>query len=418
MVNDIALINNIGLLYEKNVVLYGASIRGEQTLEQLKRLGLMAEAFCDSDSGKWGTVLKNVPIVSPAMLREMDAKEGRNIIISSAYVNEILGVLDSLDLKKSSVFTVFGLNYSLVFQRDSRFLGEEAKEGIAVFLKNRNLRSQMEFHQAAVNKAEELLEKIENGEAPVVVYSCGKTGSRSVYDSLLADGQDAMHIHYLNIDNILNDWEKSELGDYRERIRNSGIKLVTMVRDPVARDCSEYLYDMRDSMHRVSNAFPFLKDNIYDSFERIYGTEGHLYEAELFKMTENMDFERHGKMFDWFSFEFKNILGIDLFDYPFDKEQGYTVIDSGRIQVMLIKLEKLDSLEKEIAEFTGSKTFHLSRTNTGEDADTGYGYREFMKNISFSDQYLDRYYHDNPYFDWFYTGKEKQMFYRKWKSRA
>jgi len=76
----------IDILKKKTVVLFGASVLGISTLEQLKQMNIEVHYFCDNDSSKWKKDYYSTTIISPNELMKC-----RNvaIIITSMYEKEI-----------------------------------------------------------------------------------------------------------------------------------------------------------------------------------------------------------------------------------------------------------------------------------------------------------------------------------------
>ena len=66
-----------------------------------------------------------------------------------------------------------------------------------------------------------------------------------------------------------------------------------------------------------------------------------------------------GAVFEWFNVELKEPLGLDIYQYEFDKMRGYQIIEKDNIELLLIKLEKLDEF--------------LPHSPVGDDAKQIYG---------------------------------------------
>ena len=122
----------------------------------------------------------------------------------------------------------------------------------------------------------------------------------------------------------------------------------------------------------------------------------------------------YGYSFGWYDDEFKNKLGIDIFEQPFDKEKGYTIYKKGSVEIFLYRLENLNSLESEMQSFIGRDDFKLLHTNNAEEKNISFIYKELKEKHQFPKGYIKLYYDDNERMDYFYTKEEQRQFLEKW----
>ena len=109
------------------------------------------------------------------------------------------------------------------------------------------------------------------------------------------------------------------------------------------------------------------------------------------------------------------MFGIDVFEYPFDKEKGYSIIKKDNIEVLLMKLEKLNGLEQIIGRFAGAPHFKLINANIGEKKQYAYLYKDVKDTMKIPREVFDFYYKGNPRMDHFYSEEEKAAFLKKWE---
>ena len=70
----------------------------------------------------------------------------------------------------------------------------------------------------------------------------------------------------------------------------------------------------------------------------------------------------------WFDNELKRHFGVDVYQYDFDKERGYSTIQKGDVEVLIIKFEKMKEVgEKCIGEFIGDTNFKINDYNISKD---------------------------------------------------
>lgn len=127
-----------------------------------------------------------------------------------------------------------------------------------------------------------------------------------------------------------------------------------------------------------------------------------------------INFYPHSIPLDWFNIRYSPFLGIDVYEYPFPKEQGYLIINKDNLDLLILKLETSDSVkEKAIANFLGLEEFKLVKTNVGEDKNYRDMYIEFKQNIKLPLSYAEDMC-SSKYFNHFYTEEEIKKVYSRW----
>ncbi len=275
---------------------------------------------------------------------------------------------------------------------------------------------------------------------PVLVFQVGKVGSASIVNSLTKAGIYALHVH--SIESFLQFNYKSSLPPFRftededRYIRDKfakmkKLRIITAVREPIARDLSQFFQKFGElsEMFRTYNMIG--DEDLYDtclkyldtSISSIYepGTQEILPKYKgLFRnggsfRSHVLSGIQHGKLFDWFDLELKSVFGVDVYDYPFDKEKGYVIIENENVDVLVYRLENLNDLEGVIGDFVGCGTdFRLESRNISSERVYGDFYNEFRNRLRLPQEYIDFYYKGNPRMDHFYSEDEKQQFLSKW----
>jgi hypothetical protein len=124
----------------------------------------------------------------------------------------------------------------------------------------------------------------------------------------------------------------------------------------------------------------------------------------------------YGHQFNWFDNEIKAVLGIDVYKHPFNREKGYSIIKQDNIEVLVLKLEKLNTLESVIGEFVGVSDFKLVNINEANSKPVKYLYKNVRESIKLPRKIFDFYYKDNPRMNHFYTKEEQAEFLKKWEN--
>lgn len=246
------------------------------------------------------------------------------------------------------------------------------------------------------------------GEETVLIYQMGKVGSTSLELAL----SDVNHFHtlYDNPPCYIHRERRSRfrhflkmMGSALKRLlirRRKRVKIVSLVREPYGRNVSMFFQDLPYWMIKYQEI------NRYDSREEglgfLFDTFNEVYDHRYFD--------------SWFDRELKRLTGIDIFTHPFDRERGCQVICQGRYEVMLIKLEKMASLQSEIEAFVGYP-FEMRQSNVGEQKWYACLYREFRERYTPANAYLEGLY-DTRTVRHFYSDEEIEGFRQKYLGRA
>ena len=86
--------------------------------------------------------------------------------------------------------------------------------------------------------------------------------------------------------------------------------------------------------------------------------------------------------------------------------------------MLLIKTEKLNSLENVIGIYTECDSFRLVNCNIGKLKEYRFAYEQFVNEYEIPDDFVRYYYHENSRMDHFYTEEEKAEFLKKWRKKA
>ena len=402
MINELELIENIDILFESKLILYGAGQVGKKTYIQLREAGIEVSYFCDSESSKWGMVHDGIEVIPPEKLRELDSQGDIVIIIASraSIAIQIMDTIEKLDLRTSNILTLFGLEILFVQNanslrinsryRDFLFASEKWKKELAI-LREKDLQ--------IVRHTEYPLETND-----ILIYSSHKVGSMSVLDSLIDIGLTHTKIHYL-VDHPfvsgLKEIYKTSLGKIKKLDK---IKIITLVREPLAREYSLFFQYLgtNSAYFYMSNGDSLIESCVKSMQSSVFGS------IEIRPS--------YGLQFDWFDHELKAAFDIDIFQYPFDKDLGYSIIKDGNVEILVMKLEKLNTLESIIADFVGAPHFKLINSNEGSNKIYKHLYKNVREVIKIPREVIDLYYKDNSRMSHFYTEEEKVGFLKKWEN--
>lgn len=222
-------------------------------------------------------------------------------------------------------------------------------------------------------------------ESNILIYQMGKVGSTSLELSL----PNAKHLHtlynnppcYIKQESFFKKplkWLSNRFGDILRKSsiqKRKKIKIISLMRDPYSRNISMFFQDMPYWMikHEEFSYYDTREEGLkflYETFEKSYD---HFY------------FDR------WFDEEIKKLSGINIFNYPFDKNRGYRIIKDKNFEILLLQLEKMDDLVDEISDFINYK-IKIKSTNISTNKWYAPVYNSFKKNYDPAPDYLDSLY--------------------------
>lgn len=258
----------------------------------------------------------------------------------------------------------------------------------------------------------------------------GKVGSTSIVRSLspLKKHRSIYHSHLLTWDRIREteiDRKKYFLSDrhshlqrpwknafIRKQIEKGFVggkwKVISLVRDPVARNISTFFensevsYSDETSKYSVSSEYYGFKDVVCtpDNIDDLISTYFNKF--------------KHDSPLTFFDNEIKKVLGFDIYDTIFDKENGYSIYHEDYFDLMIIRLEDLNNIaQSAFKKFLDIDNFVLTNANIGSQKKYAEIYKRMKKFIRFPDEYIDKFY-SSKFIKHFYTNSEIENFRNRW----
>jgi hypothetical protein len=247
----------------------------------------------------------------------------------------------------------------------------------------------------------------------IIIHQMGKVASTSVKASLegQVSGRPIYATHFMNSTRLQNHMRTLKSADQEiprhliasqyleKKIRSAqghNWKIVTLVRDPVARNISAFFQNIGD----FSPSF----------FHEMHS--GTLSMSEL--VTVFLNEYRHEIPLKWLDLEIKDVFGIDVFSSEFPKARGYKIYENHRYSLLLLKVEKLgECFEEAFQQFLGTPRCEMLAQNVGAEKDYGDYYKRFKSKIRLPSEYLDEMYH-SKLCRHFYSKDERDMLRAKW----
>jgi hypothetical protein len=257
---------------------------------------------------------------------------------------------------------------------------------------------------------------------PVLVYQMGKVASQTVVATLVHAGLSSpiFHIHVLSDEPMEDDerryranWTKDGTASHlwtsqyvKHRLETepeSRWRIVTLVRDPVARNVSMFFQVSQHWLAAEQQRARYLDD-----------PGAFLGELRL-RFLET--FAGHGFPERWFDSELRHFFGVDVYQEPFSPSRGYRIYEDGRARVLLIRVEDLrrcaaDAFRDYFGLEIGDRIQDVNIASEKHYADI---YRRFVASVEFPVTYVTEMY-GSRYARHFYTDEELAAFRRRWTS--
>ena len=410
---DLDVIRSEDTLRGRELVLWGASYKGWYVYNMLKEIGIKIAFCCDSDPNLWGKEFDELVILSPYELKELSLKNPLVILAASmAYYKPILANLHMIMPGEYDIVSYFAISNLFRFHYERLFLNRYIVDKFRLDAmqcreeRNRYILSFLNGMMCA-----------ENGD--IFILQPGKVGSSSLRVELQERGKRVMHIHNIVFpDHILDEFYRDVWNTGLEHLREKKIKYITGVREPIARDVSAFWQSFSEKNVARGDLTTIQNPDLLEMFLTYQGLirEGTQAMNQACGQTTPVVWNNE---FDWFDKQFKEGLGIDIYQYPFDKEAGYQIIETEKCSVFLFKLERFDDVYDKIIQFA-TEGVHTSvdvrRENRGDQKWFSFTYKDFVKKVRLDTKYVNAYYKDNSKMDHFYTEDEKLEFLRKWEA--
>ena len=242
----------------------------------------------------------------------------------------------------------------------------------------------------------------------IFIYQMGKVGSTSINAALIRNGVGVKQIHCYKLFNMYNLNEprlinvlfhkiSSHLYKLAFFLRKKNMKIITLMRDPVARNLSAEFHELDTILNKY---FKEDASRRYNSIEKCILESMNLYVNKAMP-------------FSWFKDELEYFTNVNIFDYSFDKNNGYSIYEKGKYKILVLTCEKLKDNVNVIKDFVGLNELELINQNVGKNKWYSFIYNEFRRNYSISMDDCETYY-NNDIVKFFYNQDTILSFKQNW----
>lgn len=378
-------------------ILCGASVFAK---EVIKESGILFQYVCDNDESKAGKLWEGAEIIHYNLIEKLISQNGVCMFLANRYASGTVKKLEKYFNMPG--FKLYG------------FISDDFQVT--------EITSMMDYYEKCnlikytMGKIASMIPCKGSIDGKVLIYTMRKVGTTSIHRAVERSlGSPQLFLHTMFDETEYRD-EVKKLLDMTPRFpyyevvpelikknikEGKPLKVITSVREPVARNISQMFFDlpvMLGSVEAITNTRK-QEEAFTEIFEDMY-----------YRMID------HDFILNWFELELKRALGIDIYEYGFDKKKGYMIIEKGNIQLLVLKLEKLDSCEGIIGEFIGSKKFKLIKEKSSDDYWYKQLYDTFKKKFVPNKEHLQKMY-ESRFMKYFYTDEEIVGFYKKYRRK-
>ncbi|MBC2716526.1 MAG: hypothetical protein HF978_14570 [Desulfobacteraceae bacterium] len=181
--------------------------------------------------------------------------------------------------------------------------------------------------------------------------------------------------------------------------RKLKFKIISMVRDPIARQISDVFQNPEIMKIDIKNQNGLINKNRAMALIQ-----------ENFSNLRTFDY-----IFKWFDREIKSVFGIDAFSKPFNRDSGWTIINGENAEVLVLRLENLSQIGPEvISDFlTLPNQISLVESNVRASTKDVLSYNYVKNNIRI-DRSICREIYASRFCSHFYGDKEINKFMKRW----
>lgn len=404
---------------DKGIILYGASGTGKKMAMFLNKLGLNDRvlAVIDSDEKKWEHNWMQYKVSNPKALNLLS--KDAIIVITSVYLNEIYQFLKQEIKCSQKICSIF--SFQLAIHYDIMNTSNYIKDEVMINYKIKyELWKKSDMSRLLARRYHIFFDMIKCIiEKPVSILLCGiqKTGNWSLKTSF-ETSMKLDNVIFTNHESYCDKFTYKNIKEILQIMNQHEIKIISGVREPIERIISqkwqriEMPYDCYDD-----SSIPIIVDENYDDF--ITNLTSYKKSKLNFSVTQfdyNNYINFYADIYDWFEDNIKKIFDINIFEYSFNKEKGYSIINNKNISIFIYRLDKLSKLEKEIGEFIGDTSFTLTKANVASEKKYAFAYNEYLKKVKIKKSFFDSLTCSKG-MTHFYTEEECAKYNEKWKDK-
>ncbi len=254
----------------------------------------------------------------------------------------------------------------------------------------------------------------------VIIYQMGKVGSTTIHASLEEASLPfpIYKVHFLSDEGMAHavefhqktlkiPWENTPHIQTSEFLRDKiqtepdhKWKVITVVREPIMREVSEFF-------QYLHSMYPELLDE-----------HGNIEKERAIKLLQTrLMFYNPEKNYTcrWFDMEIKGMFGLDVFAHPFDTAKGFSIIQHGSVDLLILRLEDLNrNFSEAIGQFLAlDSPLEIVKSNVRSEQKRGSTYEQVRQELTLRESICRKIY-ASTYARHFYAEAEIEQLIQKW----
>ncbi|MFI3326637.1 MAG: putative capsular polysaccharide synthesis family protein [Clostridia bacterium] len=264
----------------------------------------------------------------------------------------------------------------------------------------------------------------DNTDTPIFICSPTKTGDFTLINTF--DIVNSRDVNQYKI-NHLNVWHVSKKININFiKKTNYKIKILVGLRDPISQNLSDFYQKISETgvdetwiSGEIMEKSNIKKREIFEKYRILLSEKNiniqilwNLYVLRYVYSLKTID-ARLQRSIQFFVHKFQENI-LDITKYPFNKEEGYTIIKEENIEIFVYQLEKLNNLVPELSKWVDVPFTELVRGNETSDKWIADSYRQAQKEIEITQEYFDKCYNE-PYVQHCYSQEDIEKFKERWR---
>lgn len=393
------------LLVYKNscVYLFGAAKLGKSCKELLERQGAHICGFIDNGLQKQGTEYCGVRVISFPDFMERSCREENTLVqITSRFERDIIEQMEqagyvnyisytefAVRLKQLNLYLATRENMALKKQLYKCDLQSNSRTPILSWIKNNYF-------------GNKILSKYNTFD---IMLSAFTVGNHAILET--NDGKNLIALNHSYR------WMDTEIWNM---LKEENIRVVIGVGDPIAQNIS-LMYQVCENEFWDLDEYWTGGGCVQAIFNQyIIGQNNKVCWYNVYKDEAGSNF----LIQDFFEQQVEPFLGIDIYQYPFDKEKGYSVLKHDNMEVFIYQVERIESMYNELQAFLEAEDLDKSlnvdmlEDNWLENMWYGKSYRQAKESLILSKEYFEECY-SSKYIRHFYHNEDIEGFRKRWE---
>lgn len=386
-----------------SVYLFGAGKLGKHYKEILEKNGIHICGFVDNGVEKQGTKFCGVIVMSFSDFIERSHQEKDTLIqITSSYERDIIVQLEENGYENY----ISCSELSTRLRQLNMYLETQGNMELKELIYKCDLQINLRTPILNLVKNIYFAQKVLSGRNTVdIMLSAFTVGNHAILET--NDGKNLIALSHSY------KWMDTEIWNI---LKKEKIRVVIGVGDPIAQNIS-LMYQICENDFWDLDEFWTGGGCVQEIFDQyIIGQNNKICWYNVYKDAACSNF----LVQDFFEQQVEPFLGIDIYQFPFDKEKGYSILKQGNMEIFVYQVEKIALIYNEMQTFLEAEVpgtplnVNMLEDKWLESMWYGKGYRKAKESLVLSREYVEKCY-SSKYIKHFYSSKDIGSFKGRWE---